>query len=136
MIAYQQVSAGFEFPPSSCKLDTAMVDDYIKAVGDSSNLYRDSKLVPPTALAACAMYALSGNISFPPGSIHVSQELEFLGTVYREDTITCQAKVSKKQDRGKLHLMTIDLAVYKDRNKVMTGKVGFVMPELAEERQP
>ena len=126
---YHQMHVGFEFPPSSSKLDSAMVDTYLKAVEETSPLYCDTELVPPTALAACAMSALSGSISFPPGTIHISQELEFLGTVCREDTITCQAKVSRKQDRGKLHLMTIDLNVFKDQQKVMTSKVGFVLPQ-------
>lgn len=125
---YHQMNVGFEFPRSSSKLDSAMVDTYLKAVEEASPLYRDTKLVPPTALAACAMSALSGSISLPPGTLHVSQELEFLGTVCRGDTITCQAKVARKQDRGKLHLMTIDLNVFKDQQKVMTSKVGFVLP--------
>lgn len=132
-VAYQNMKTGFEFAPISCKLDSAMVDDYLVAVGDDNLLYQNSVLVPPTAIAACIMAGLSGSISFPPGTIHVSQELEFLMPVRRDITVTCQAKVSKKQDRGKLHLMTIDIDVFKDNGKVMTGKVGFVLPEAAQE---
>ncbi|MDP2917714.1 MAG: MaoC family dehydratase [Dehalococcoidia bacterium] len=126
---YYQLEVGFEFPPSSCRLDSAMVDTYIRAVEENSPLYRDTSIMPPTALAACAMSALSKSVSFPPGSIHVSQELEFLDTVYREDTITCRSKVSRKRERGKLHLMTMDIEVYKNEQKVMAGKVGFVLPQ-------
>ena len=106
---YHQIEAGYEFPSSSYKLDHSMVSTYRKAVEETSSLYQDTGLVPPMAVAAYAMAALSEGIRLPPGAIHVSQALEFLDTVSVGDTITCMAKVSGKRDRGRLHLMTIAL---------------------------
>ena len=105
-----------------------MVAAYLKAVEDDSALYRDTKFVPPTAIAALAMSALSESISLPPGTVHISQELEFLGTACREDTVTCQSRVSRKQDRGRLHMMTIEMNIMKEQQKVMTAKIGFILP--------
>ena len=83
------------------------------------------------------MAALSQAISLPPGTIHVNQELEFMDTVSVRDTITCQARVSRKQSRGRLHLMTVELDVFnQNRKKVLAGKVGFVLPEYDEDSGP
>jgi len=136
-LEYHQMEVGYEFPPASYKLDASMVSTYLKAVEETSRLYQDTELVPPMAIAAYAMAALSQGISLPPGTIHVNQELEFLDTVSVRDTITCQAKVSRKQNRGRLHLMTIDLDVFnQNQKKVLAGKVGFVLPEYDEGKEP
>ncbi|MFC1940326.1 MaoC family dehydratase N-terminal domain-containing protein [Chloroflexota bacterium] len=129
-VEYQQIEAGHDFPLVSYHLDALIAASYLKAVGETSSLYQNNKLIPPTAVAARAMAALSDSISLPPGTIHVSQELEFTGTVNVGDTITCHAKVARKQDRGRLHLMTIDLNVFnQNQKKVLSGKTSFVLPE-------
>ena len=129
-IEFQQLKAGYQFPPTSYEMDSAMVAAYLKAVEETSALYQAAGLVPPTAVAAYAMSSLSNSISLPPGTIHVSQELEFIDTVGVGDTILCKAKVVKKQDRGGLHLMTVGLEVFsQDQKKVLAGKTGFVLPE-------
>ena len=133
-VEYRQLEAGYEFPAASYELDSSAVAAYRKAVEETSQLYQDTELVPPMAIAAYAMAALSEGISLPAGSIHVYQELEFLDTVSVRDTITCHSKVSRKQSRGGLHLMTVDLDVFNhDQRKVLGGKVGFVLPEPGED---
>lgn len=128
-IEYYQLEAGYEFSPARYKLDSSMVSTYLKAVEATSSLYQGTELVPPMAIAAYAMAALSEAISMPPGIIHVSQELEFIDTVSIRDTITCHAKVSRKRDRGTLHLLTIDLNVFnQNQEAVLAGKTSFVLP--------
>jgi len=132
-VEYKQLEAGYEFPPSSYKLDSSMVAMYLKAVEDTSSLYQDTELVPPMAVAAYAMAALSESISLPSGTIHVSQELEFIDTVSIKDTITSYAKVSRKQSRGKFHLLTVELNVFNQRQKaVLAGKTSFILPAYGE----
>ncbi len=132
-IEYSQLKVGDEFPPSTYKLDSSMVAAYLKAVEETSHLYQDTGLVPPMAIAAYAMATLSESICLPPGAIHVSQELEFVGTVSIKDTITSYAKVSRKQTRGKFHFLTIDLNAYNQRQKaVLAGKTSFILPEPDE----
>ena len=129
-IEFQQLEAGYQFPPASYEMDAAMVAAYLKAVEETSELYQAAGLVPPTAVAAYAMSSLSNNISLPPGTIHVSQELEFRDAVNVGDTITCNARVMRKQDRGRLHLMTVRLSVLnQNQNEVLAGKTSFVLPE-------
>lgn len=136
-IEYSRMEVGDRFTPISYKLEASMVATYLRAVEESSRLYQDTELVPPMAVAAYAMAALSEGISLPPGTIHVNQELEFLDAVSVGDTITCQASVSRKQDRGRLHLMNIDIDVFnQNRKKVLAGKVGFILPEYGEDKGP
>jgi len=128
---FNQLSQGFEFPAESYILDESTIRDYLQATGDTSNLYQQRPLVPPLAVAALAMAALSEKITLPPGTIHVSQELAFCGLVFSGDQITCNSKVSRKVDRGGLRLMSTDIMVTNQHGKtVLTGKVGFVLPNM------
>ena len=134
-IKYSQLEAGYEFPPSSYKLDTSIVSTYLKAVEDTSRLYQDNELVPPMVVAAYAMAALSQGICLPPGAIHVSQELEFIGTVSVNESLISCARVSRKQSRGKFHLLAIDLNVFNQNQKVvLAGKTSFILPEQGDGR--
>jgi acyl dehydratase len=129
---YYQLYVGFEFPPQSYKLDSSVVSLYLEAVKETNDLYRKEALVPPMAVTAFAMASLSEALKMPPGTIHVSQELDFLKLVYIGDTITCYSKVSRKLDRGGLRLMNTDITVVnQNKENVLTGKVGFVLPEPA-----
>ena len=129
-IEYSQLEVGYEFSPGSYKLDSSIVATYLKAVEDTSRLYQDTKLVPPMAIAAYALAALSQSICLPPGTIHVSQEFEFIDMVSVNDRLTSYAKVSRKQSRGKFHLLAIDLNVFNQRQKaVLAGKTSFILPE-------
>lgn len=135
-IEFSQLETGHEFPASSYQLNHSIVATYLKAVGETISLYQDTDLVPPMAIAAQAMAALSKNINLPPGAIHVSQEFEFLDTATINDTLISYAKVSRKQSRGKFHLLTIDLNVFDQRQKaVLTGKTSFILPEHSGENR-
>ena len=135
-LEYGQLEAGYEFPPRSYKLDASIVATYLKAVGDTSRMYRDAKVVPPLAIAAHAMTALAQSICLPPGTIHVSQELEFIDTVGVNESLTSYARVSRKQSRGNLHLLDINLSVLnQDQRAVLAGKTSFILPEHSEGRQ-
>lgn len=127
---YNQLEAGDELPASSYKLDGPMVTTYLKAVEESSSLYQETQLVPPMAVAAYAMTALSESVYLPPGTIHISQELDFTGTVSINDTITSFAKVSRKQSRGKFHFLNIEFTVFNQKQQtVLVGKTSFILPE-------
>lgn len=129
-VEYSQLETGYEFPPSSYKLDASTVSAYLAAVEDTSDFYKDTELVPPMAVAAHAIAALSQGIRLPPGMIHVSQEFEFIDTVRVNDTLVSHAKVSRRQSRGEIHLLAIDLDVFNQNQKaVLAGKTSFILPE-------
>jgi len=127
---YHQLEVGYEFPPASFQLDSVAVARYLSAVEDSSDLYQGGELVPPMAVAANAMAALSDSISLPPGSIHVSQELEFISDASTQDTITSYARLSRKRDRGRLHIVMVEFNVYNQKEQlIINGKTSFTLPQ-------
>ncbi|MFC1988831.1 MaoC family dehydratase N-terminal domain-containing protein [Chloroflexota bacterium] len=128
-INYSQIEAGYEFPPGDYTLDTATISTFLKAVENASPLYQDTGLVPPMAVAASAMAMLARTISMPPGSIHVSQKLEFIDTVSVDDNLTSYATISRTQRRSKLHLLTVDFNVRNQhRQTVLIGIISFILP--------
>jgi len=133
-IDYSQIEVGFEFPPGNYKLNNSTVSAFLSAVENDSQIYKDTSLVPPMIVAARAFGTLSSIISLPPGSIHVSQELEFIGVVKAGENLTSYAKISRTQRRGKLHLLTVDLNVQnQDQETVLNGKTSFILPRRDDE---
>jgi acyl dehydratase len=130
---YQQLFVGFEFPSRSYTLDATTVSAYLEATRETNAMYLDESLVPPMAVTAFAMAALASVATISPGTVHVSQELDFLKLVKVGDTITCYSKVSRKQDRGGLHLMNTDITVLnQNQEQVLTGRVGFILPDTGK----
>jgi len=135
-IRCDQLDTGYEFPPASYNLDAEIISKYLEAVEESSSLYWRADnpraltgLVPPMAITTYAMTMLLQRLSLPAGSIHVTQEIEFLKVIEVGTRITCQAKVSQKWKRSKFHLLTIDLTIL-DQNKELAqiDKVSFILP--------
>ncbi|MFH0941807.1 MAG: MaoC family dehydratase [Chloroflexota bacterium] len=128
-VAAGELAVGYEFPTASYRLEPETVALYLKAVGAGGGLYRDGKLVPPTAIAAYAMATLADNMALPEGTIHTHQALEFKKTVPVGETITCCARVSRNQARGKFHFLNIDLDVLDSgQHPVLAGKTAFILP--------
>jgi hypothetical protein len=127
---FSQLTVGYEFSPQSYKLDYSTISNYLEAVRESNDLYSREGFVPPMAVGAFAMSALSSAMAFPPGTVHVSQEFNFTGLVRVDDTITCFSKISRNHERGGMHLMATDLTVLnQNQEQVLTGRVGFVLPK-------
>ena len=94
-IEYYQLYAGFEFTPQSYTLDSTSVSLYLEATGESDDMFLKGNLVPPMAVTALAMASLSKAVTMPSGTIHVSQELDFLKPVEAGGTNTCFSKSRK-----------------------------------------
>jgi len=123
-ITYGELVPGYEFPPASYELNTALIAKYVKAVDSSAE-----KIAPPLAIAACAMAAMSGALSLPPGVIHASQEFEFFKLVPIGATVSCQARVAQKITRTKMRMLVLELSVFnEDRERVQSGKATIVLP--------
>ena len=127
-ISFEQLVAGYEFPSISYELSESLISKYLEAVGGQQH-FLTSGIVPPLAIAAYAMSALSQSFSVPPGSIHASQEFEFLKLVPIGTTISCSGKIAQKVQRGKLQLVVLEInALNQDKEKVLSGKATIVVP--------
>lgn len=134
-IEYSQLETGYEFPPSLYKLDASVVATYLKAVEDTSYPYENNKVVPPMAIAASAIAALSRSICLPPGTIHISQELEFRDEARIDDGLTGYARVNRKWSRGRFHFLDVEFNICgHDQKTVLTGRTSFILPQPDDEQ--
>ena len=128
-IEYEKLTTGYEFTPTSFKLDSKVVMAYLKAVEDNNRIYEEAKIVPPMAIAALAMAAMSTRLVLPPGAIHVSQEVAFINTANIDEMLISYAKVNRKVERGKFHMLTIGINVEnQEKTTVITGETSFILP--------
>ncbi len=126
-IQFSQLETGNKFPPASYTLEPQLIASYLKATGETNPLFTKENLVPPTAVAAYALAALAGGIEIPPGTIHTSQEIEAVGLVHINDTITSHATVSSKKSRKDMEILTIDINVTNQKGEtVLKGKTTFL----------
>jgi acyl dehydratase len=124
-IGYDELTQGYEFPPSSYELTAPLISRYLEAVEGSQT----TDFVPPMAVAAYAMPAMFKFLVLPPGVVHASQELEFCKPVPIGATISCRAKVNRKLARSKLRLLVIELNAFdKKGGQVLKGKATLIFP--------
>lgn len=127
-LSFKQLPVGFEFPPTRYELTEPVIAKYLEAVGEESD-FLTSGIVPPLAIAACAMTALSQSFTVPPGSIHASQELEFLKIVSIGASVSCGGKIAQKLERGSLNLVILEINVTNQAGeKVLTGRATIAAP--------
>jgi acyl dehydratase len=127
-LSFKQLLVGFEFPPTSYELTEPVIAKYLEAVGEETD-FLTLGIVPPLAIAACAMTALSQSFTVPPGSIHASQELEFLKVVPIGASVSCGGKIAQKLERGSLNLVMLEINVLNQAGeKVLTGRATIAAP--------
>lgn len=127
-ISFEELAVGYEFPATNYELSKSLIAKYLEAVG-GQQYFLTSGVVPPLAIAAYAMTALSQSFSVPPGSIHASQEFEFLKLVPMGSTVSCGGKIVQKVQRGRLYLVVLEInALNQDKEKVLSGKATVAVP--------
>jgi len=125
-ISYEELIPGYEFPPATYELNASFVSKYLKAVDSVGDGF-----VPPLAITACAVAAMTKSVPLPPGTIaiHASQELEFFKLVPIGDTIECHIGVAQKIARGKMSMLILEIEVFdKSREKVQSGRATIALP--------
>jgi hypothetical protein len=127
-ITYDKLTVGYEFPRADYEMSLAIVSKYLEGVGIKSS--QSIEFVPPLALAARTITAMSEFLVFPAGVIHASQDLEFHKIVPVGTRISCHSRVAGKMDRGKMHLLTIEFEVNdQDNETVQSGKSTLVVSD-------
>ncbi len=125
-VSYEELIPGYEFPPATYELSASLVSKYLKAVDSAGDGF-----IPPLAITACAIAAMTGSFSLPSGTIviHASQELEFFKLVPIGATIECHTGVAQKITRGKMSMLILALEVFdKGKEKVQSGRATIALP--------
>ncbi len=120
----RELVEGYEYPAINFALDAEDVATYLKATDDTDSTSAQSGPVPPLAVAARALAELSRGIISSPGTVHSSQELDFILPVAAGEPLELMARVEKKLDRDELHLLTTGFRILNQRlETVMTGRI-------------
>jgi acyl dehydratase len=125
-ISYEELTPGYKFPPATYELNASFVSKYLRAVDGSADGF-----VPPLAVTACAIAAMTKSIPLPSGTIaiHAAQELEFLKLVPIGATIECHIGVAQKIARGKMSMLVLELEIVdKNKEKVQSGRATIALP--------
>jgi hypothetical protein len=125
-ISYDDLTPGYRFPSRTFELDTTFVSKYLTAIDGESDGF-----VPPLAITACAIAAMTKSVPLPPDTIaiHASQELKFFKAVPIGATIECHIGVLQKISRGRMNMLILELEVHdRDKEKVQSGKATIALP--------
>ena len=127
-IKYEQLASGFQFTPVNFTIDHETVSQYLAATGDNNPVYKGI-IVPPMAIAARALAAMAEKFDLLPGTVHVTQEVEFQKTVTFDEPLCGFFTVNRKVARGKFHMLNIGIKVMNGKNElILTGETGFILP--------
>ncbi|PKB71611.1 MAG: hypothetical protein BZY87_04405 [SAR202 cluster bacterium Io17-Chloro-G6] len=104
--------------------DTApdSVDEYLRSVGDSLPIYKETGIVPPLFLAASALGSLLRKLAFPPGAIHSLQEVTVLAPMATGSEIKVGALMEKPRRRAGLEFITAICNVQSGGQTALTSK--------------
>ena len=125
-VSYEELIPGYKFPPATYELSSSLVSKYLNAVDSAGDGF-----VPPLAITACAIAAMTGSLSLPSGAIviHASQELEFFKLVPVGATIECHIGVAQKITRSKMSMLILEFEVFdKGKEKVQSGRATIALP--------
>jgi len=125
-ISCDELIPGYKFPPATYELTASLVSKYLKAVDGAGDGF-----VPPLAITACAIAAMTKSFSPPPGTvvIHASQELEFFKLVPIGAMIECHTRVVQKISRGKMSMLILEHEVFDEgKEKVQSGRATIALP--------
>ena len=108
------------------------VGKYVAAVRDESGVFdptEESPTVPPMAVATFALRGVLDDLGIPEGTIHVGQEMAFLGAVATGEELNCKAVISQNAVRTGYRLLAVGMEVHDEKHRrVMTGKSTILVP--------
>ena len=121
---------GYEFVPIRFQLGPEEVDLYLQAVGESNPLFREHRVVPPTALAAYALRGILLEINLPPGAIHSAQEATVSRPITSDEAIWFTARLTQNSVWKGWRFVTVDFTgVDEEEIRVIHGRSTVVIPE-------
>ncbi len=131
-VDYSALALGQRISDRTFRLDAETVARYAEAVGDQCAL-RDPDdgvaYVPPMAIGALSLRGVIDDLAIPGGTLHVAQEIDFLGAVKVGETLKCEATLAQKSVRGGVRFVVVRMAVSDSTGcQVMKGKSTITIP--------
>jgi len=129
---YSNLKTGTEISKEFFVIDKDQVNDYLKALDDSSedkllNLY--TQFIPPMCIAALSLRGVIIKLKIPGGTIHTAQEIEFKNSAIVGEGLYCKANLILNSIRVDWRFLTIQMNVTDQNEKpIMLGKSSIMLP--------
>ena len=129
---YTNLKTGTEISKESFIIGKDQINDYLKALDDSSedrllNLY--TRFIPPMCIAALSLRGVIIKLEIPGGTIHTAQEIEFKNSATVGEKLYCKANLILNSIRGDWRFLTIKINVTDQNGKdIMLGKSSIMLP--------
>jgi acyl dehydratase len=127
-MAMQQVELGQAFTIGPFTVDAEALRAYLAATQGDASFYHRLDTVPQMVIAGRTLGALIERLAMPAGSIHMGQELEFVGTAKPGEQLTCHVKLARESKRAGWRIMGLDFVVAVGQRQVLTGKSTVMLP--------
>jgi acyl dehydratase len=102
---------------------------YLNAVQASTELYQHLNAFPPLAVSAYALKALMERLGLPAGTLHASQELEYLRVIKVGERLHLTAHLSKPFQRGEWNFLSADVTASDTSSQpVLKAKTTVMVP--------
>ena len=124
----RSLETGQELTIDPWTMDSATVEAYLEAVGQEATAYSDAGVVPPMAVAGRTLGTLIEDLSMPPGSIHIGQDLEFMSPVKPGQDLTCSARLARESKRGGWRILVLEFSVGPQDSVVLKGRTTVMVP--------
>ncbi len=129
MAGGSHIVAGQEISGASFLLGPAMVQAYTSAVEESSPVYRDATLVPPTAIAALGVRTILKELALPSGTLHAAQEMSMSRAVSTGEELSCAARVTQSSQRRGWQFVVVEFTLADHEGKaVLDGRTTLMVP--------
>ncbi len=129
---YAALSVGDTISDRTFPLGFDGVERYTAAVRDESGVFdpsEESPTVPPMAVATFALRGVLDDLGIPEGTLHVGQEMVFLGAAPVGEELRCTAEISQNAVKTGYRLIAVRMDA-RDRagRQVMTAKSTILAP--------
>ena len=129
---YAALAVGDTISDRTFPLGLEGVERYTSAVRDESGVFDpmdELPTVPPMAVATFALRGVLDDLGIPEGTLHVGQEMAFLGAVCADEELNCKATIAQNAVKTGFRLLAVGMEV-RDRNdrQVMTAKSTILVP--------
>ncbi len=109
---------------------TKAVEDYLRAVGDELDIYRQTGLAPPLYGTAAALGLMLKSLNLPPGAIHSLQEVDTLCPIPLGQELQAVSVLERPRQRAGLRFITAACALENaSAVPVLTGKSTVMVAE-------
>ncbi len=124
-ISVAQLPRGFQFPARSFHLSDTDVERYRAAVET------EGRGMPAMAVAAFALRRLLESMDLPAGSLHASQDVEFLALAQPGQDLGLRAEIVQRSERAGFVAAVIEFVVTDPAGPVLKGRSTVLAPAEA-----